>query len=105
VGSDFTSTFSPGCSLTCAAALKASPAPIAAASTALVVFTFIFSSLRCQTVVEKNYLANHYNFVMIARNLQGLTVALVSAAAEVDRPQPEWSRLRLPFRSTCGTLC
>lgn len=26
---------------------------------------------------------------MIASNLQGLTVALVSAAAEVDRPQPE----------------
>ena len=33
-------------------------------------------------------LAIHYNFVMIARHLQGLTAALVSAADEVDRPQP-----------------
>ena len=37
---------------------------------------------------KKICLANHYNFVMIAQHLWGLTAALVSAVEEVDRPQP-----------------
>jgi len=52
-GGDCSSIFSPGCSLSCAAALKARPTPIAAANNPLVVFTLIFSFLGFQTVVVK----------------------------------------------------
>ena len=100
-GSDFTSTISPGCPLSCAAALKARPTLMAAVSTALVVFTFILSLLCRQTVAAKICLAKHYNFVMIAQAEPRWSPRF----AEVEMPQSVVERAAATLLPDPQTRC